>query len=232
MRKRHLVARHPDLHRPPGRGDHVDHRPDRGRRPRGVERHRRTAAPGPVPGRARRPRRGRSTRACRRPCPGQRQAAVLEVDDQHLGAALARHQADALADRTGAQHDHALARGRSRPGARRCTAIDTGSAIAATRRVVGGGYTCSAGSDQQLLEAAVEMDADQPEVVARVRAADAARVALPARAQRPHRHPRPTASSSRQPGPIAAIVAPTSWPCTRGNCEPPASADSSPGKKW
>ena len=62
----------------------------------------------------------------------QRQPALLEVDHQHLGAALARHQADALADRPRAQHHHALAGLDRRRGRTARTAIDTGSAIAAT----------------------------------------------------------------------------------------------------
>ena len=85
---------------------------------------------------------------------------------------------------------------------------------------------------QVLLQAAVEVDPDQREVVAGVGAADAARVAVPAGVQRIQRDARPTRARGGRPAPRAAIVPPTSCPWMRGNGDPPAASESSPSRKW
>ena len=92
----------------------------------------------------------------------QRQAALLQIDHQHVGAALARHQADALADRARASTTTCSpAWIAARLTAR--TAIDSGSAIAATAGVLGlGSGTPGPGRcGQLLLQAAVDVDPDQ-----------------------------------------------------------------------
>ena len=100
-----------------------------------------------------------------------------------------------MPDRSGPEHDDALTgldpaalhgadRDRHRLGHRR----DRGVVDVDREGVVGV-------DPQQLLQASVDVDPDQLEVVARVAAADAARVAMAARVQRPERDP----SADRQP---------------------------------
>ncbi len=138
---------------------------------------------------------------------------LLEVDDEHLRAALARDQADALADRTGAEHHDPLAgRTRSRgspPGPRSTPARQARPPRGHRPR---SGTPAPGRHGQQLLQAAVDVDPDQLEVVARVRAPDAARVALPAREQRPQRDPAADHELRAAVGPDA----PRSWRRPRG----------------
>ena len=189
MPDRCLVVGHADLHGTAGGGDDVDHRADRGRRAGRVNADRRAVRAGPVPRPPRPPRHGCSTRALSAPISRLRaEPALLEVDHEHLGSSLARDQADALANRPGAEHDDALAgldptavdgahRDRHRLGHRRdhgVVRLDREDLGLARRELV--------------LKAPVEVDADQLEVVARVRASDAARVAMAAGVQRVHGH--------------------------------------------
>ena len=113
---RRLLVGHPDLHRAAGGGDDVDHRADGGRRAGRVDADRGTVRAGPVADRrddlvVAAPRERVGTHL-----PAQAEPALLEVDHEHLGPALAREQADALADRPGAEHDDALAGLEAEPG--------------------------------------------------------------------------------------------------------------------
>ena len=147
--------------------------------------------------------------------PAQPEPALLQIDHQHLGAALARDQADALADRPRAEHDDALAGLRSAHASHARTAIDTGSAIAATAASSAsiGNTLVLRASHSRSCKPAVDVDPDQLEVVARVRAPDAARVALAARVQRPHRDA-PAGRQLRRGNPARRrrSCPPTSWP--------------------
>src|SRR5579863_9937192 len=184
---RDLLARHADLHDASRGRDRVDHRAHRGRRAGRVDDDGRTAAPGPVA-------RGGGHLAGARPrdpvraeLASQLEAGLLEVDEQDLRPALAREQRDALADRPGPGDDDLLARFYAR------------TVHGPHRHRQGLGHRGDRGvrdidrvdlclpDPQLLLQAAVLVDADQREVVAGVRAPDAARIAVPAGVQRVER---------------------------------------------
>ena len=113
--QRHLRRGHTDLNRPARRGDHVDHRPDRVWRPGGVDRDRRPGRPRPSHARVRTV----SSRDAPQQTVGAQFAARAPGADscrsttQHLGPALQRQQAQALADRPRAEHHHPLAAAQS-----------------------------------------------------------------------------------------------------------------------
>jgi hypothetical protein len=107
------------------------------------------------------------------------------VDEEGLGAALLDHERDRLTDRAGAEDHHAfffrdagaldgLDGDRGRLGERR-----------AQRALVADGEHLCGRDAEELLQAAVAVDADQREVRAHVGAPDPARIAMPARLKRP-----------------------------------------------
>jgi hypothetical protein len=116
------------------------------------------------------------------------QAAGDEVHEQHLRPAPAGGDAERLADRAGAEHDDALALGHA-PAVDRVDGDrdrlheggDGGLEVADREELVDG-------QREVLCEGAVDVDADEREVRADVRAPDRAGVALAAAAQRPDRH--------------------------------------------
>ena len=164
---------------------------------------------------------------------GSLQPALLEVDHHHLGAALERHQTDALSDRPGTEHDQLLT-GRDAAPADRADGDRHRLDHRRERAVCGGDRKHLLLADtQQLLKPAVDVDPDQLEVIAGIRAPDRAGVAVAARAQRATAPPadRPRARRG-SPGRERRSWRATSCPCTRGNCAPPAASESSPAKKW
>ena len=156
--------------------------------------------PGPLAGRFDRGRGVRPDEGVRAHRGTEPQPARLQIDDQHLSAVFTRNEADALPDRSPAEHDNTLASLHPGPAHR----LDADREWLHQRRDAGAldvdRKHLFLWRNQVLLQAAVEVDTDQPEVVARVRPPDAARVAVPARHQGPQGNELPDGQLITAPG--------------------------------
>ena len=189
----------------PGRGDHLDHRADGDGHAGGVEHHRWPAAARPAP----RPHKHLVREVHNKPsAPIARASSSRAGNRSIISTSAPRSRATTHTAWPIGPAPSTTARSPGRIAARLTarTAIDTGSASAAMRRIVGGSETPGPGCRQPLLQPPVDVDPDQLKPVARVRPLDAARVAVAARAQRVHGNPLPDRQLGPAPSPTATIV--------------------------
>ena len=188
--QRHLAVDMPTWIGASGRGDHVDHRADRGRHPGRVDHDRRPRRAGPVARGGHHLVSGLSTaasvrRARRRAASRGSCGSIISTSAAGSAATSDTHWPIGPAPSTTTRSPPSIRRAADGPdGDRHRLGHRRDAGVGGLDRE----HLLLAG-DQLLLQATVDVDPDQLEVVAGVRPPDRARVALPARAQGPQRDP-------------------------------------------